>query len=92
MKIVTLFTTKEFTSASTSDAETTIKRNISLISDEEMEKRKESRIPLNTKRNTAWAVCAWKEWAEEINDKAPVKHDKVREGFDIYNKKEEWGK
>ena len=57
-----------------------------------MEKRKESRIPLNTKRNTAWAVCAWKEWAEEINDKAPVKHDKVREGFDIYNKKEEWGK
>ena len=26
---------------------------------------------------------AWKEWADERNNKAPVKHDKVREGFNI---------
>ena len=58
-------------------------RNISLISDEELEQRKENRILLNTKRNTAWAVRAWKEWADEGNNKAPVKHDNVREGFNI---------
>lgn len=34
-----------------------------------MEKRKE-RIPLNTKHNTACAVRASKEWADERNDKA----------------------
>ena len=61
---------KESTSANTSHAESTNKRNISLISDEELEKRKESRIPLNTKHNTGWAVRAWKEWADERNDKA----------------------
>ena len=59
------------------------KRNISLINDEELEQRKENRILLNTKRNTAWAVLAWKEWVDERNDKAPLKHDKVREGFNI---------
>ena len=59
------------------------KRNISLISDEELEKRKGSQIPLNTKHNTAWAVRAWKEWVDEGNNKAPVKYDKVREGFNI---------
>ena len=74
---------KESTSANTSHTESTNKRNISLISDEELEKRKESRIPLNTKHNTAWAFRVWKEWADERNDKAPVKHDKLREGFDI---------
>ena len=74
---------KESTSANTSHAESTNTRNISLISDEELEKRKEGRIPLNTKHNTAWAVRAWKEWADERNDKAPVKHDKARKGFDI---------
>ena len=56
---------------------------ISLISDEELEKKKEGQIPLNTKHNTAWAVRARKEWANERNNKAPVKHDKVREGFNI---------
>ena len=54
-----------------------------IISDEELEKKKEGRIPLNTKHNTAWAVRARKEWANERNNKAPVKHDKVREGFNI---------
>ena len=51
---------KESTSANTSHAKSTNKRNISLISDEELEKREESRIPLNTKGNTAWAVRAWR--------------------------------
>ena len=33
---------------------------------------KETRIPLNTKHNTAWAVRVWKEWADERNSKAPA--------------------
>jgi hypothetical protein len=32
---------------------------------------KETRIPLNTKHNTAWTVRVWKEWADERNSKAP---------------------
>ena len=68
---------KESTRANTSHAESTNKRNISPIRDEEWEKKKESRIPLNTKHNTAWAVRARKEWVNERNDKTPVKHDKV---------------
>ena len=74
---------KESTSANTSHAASTNKRNISMISDEEFEQRKESRIPLNSKHNIAWAVGAWKEWADERNHKALVKNDKVRKDFDI---------
>ena len=44
---------KESTSVNTSHAESTNKRTISLISDEELEKRKKCRIPLNTKHNAA---------------------------------------
>ena len=65
------FGNSESTSANASHAESTNARNISLISDEELEKMKESRIPLNTKHNTAWAVRVWKEWADERNSKAP---------------------
>ena len=45
-------------------------RNISLVTDEKLEKRKESRIPENTKHNTTWAVGVWKDRAEERNVKA----------------------
>jgi hypothetical protein len=62
----------ESTSANTSHAESTNTSNISLISDEELQKMKETRIPLNTKHNTAWAVRVWKEWADERNSKAPA--------------------
>jgi hypothetical protein len=65
------FGNSESTSANASHTESTNARNISLISDEELEKMKESRIPLNTKHNTAWAVRVWKEWADERNSKAP---------------------
>ncbi|CAB4001394.1 Hypothetical predicted protein [Paramuricea clavata] len=66
------FGNSESTSANTSHAESTNARNISLISDEELQKMKETRIPLNTKHNTAWAVRVWKEWADETNSKAPA--------------------
>lgn len=45
-------------------------RNISLVTDKELETRKESRIPENTKQSTTWAVHVWKDWAEERNVKA----------------------
>ena len=38
------------------------------IVDGELQKRKESRIPQNTRTNTLWAVRVWFEWAEEHND------------------------
>ena len=46
------------------------KRNISLVIDEDLDKRKESRIPESTKHNTTWAVGVWKNWVEERNVKA----------------------
>ena len=54
-----------------------------LISDE-VRKVKESGIPLNTRHNTAWAVRAWKEWADERNDEAPAK-EKVDSGIGKVN-------
>ena len=36
--------------------------------DEELEKRKASQIPQNTRINTSRAVRVWSEWAEERND------------------------
>ena len=57
------FGNSESTSTNTSHAESTNARNISLISDEELQKMK---------HNTAWAVRVWKEWAEERNSKAPA--------------------
>ena len=42
-------------------------RNIVVVCDNEVEKRRESRIPTNTKVNTSWAVRCWEEWAVERN-------------------------
>ena len=42
-------------------------RQICIVDDEELKKRKESRIPPNTRVNTSWAVRTWAEWAEERN-------------------------
>ena len=39
---------------------------IAIVDDEELEKRKASRIPQNTQINTSWAVrvnLVWSEWA-----------------------------
>ena len=41
---------------------------IAIVDDEELAKRKASRIPQNTRTNTSWAVRVWFEWAEERND------------------------
>lgn len=42
-------------------------RKIALVTDEDLEKLKDNRIPENTKINTNWAVSTWKEWAETRN-------------------------
>ena len=42
-------------------------RRIVIVDDEELEKRKECRIPPNTRINTSWAVRASSEWALERN-------------------------
>lgn len=41
------------------------KRNISVVSDVELAKRNEARIPEGTKWSTDWCVRTWNEWAEE---------------------------
>ena len=41
--------------------------NMVVVYDNEVEKRRESRIPTNTKVNTSWAVRCWEEWAVERN-------------------------
>ena len=48
-------------------------RKIVIVDDEELEKRKESRIPANTGINTSWAVRAWSEWALERNGMIAIK-------------------
>lgn len=50
-----------------------VQRNICIVDDEELEKRKESRIPPNTRVNTSWAVRTWAEWAEERNGMIAIK-------------------
>ena len=42
-------------------------RKISLVTDEQVENIKESRIPKNTKSSTNWAVGVWHDWARERN-------------------------
>lgn len=44
-----------------------VSRGISLVDDNELERRKLTRIPQSTKINTNWAVRTWSEWAEERN-------------------------
>ena len=44
---------------------------ITIVDNEELEKRKAPRIPQNTRINTSWAVCVncvLSEWREESND------------------------
>ena len=40
-------------------------RGISLVGDEKLEKRKETRTPKSTKINTNWTVRTWTKWAKE---------------------------
>ena len=54
-------------------------RNIVVVCDNEVEKRRESRIPANTKVNTSWAVRCWEEWAVECNVK--VKKNSSKEKY-----------
>ena len=44
-------------------------RNIVFVCDNEVVKRRKSRIPANTKVNTSWAVPCWEKWAVEHNVK-----------------------
>ena len=41
---------------------------IAIVDDQELQNRKASSIPQNTRTNTSWAVRVWFEWAEERND------------------------
>ena len=45
-------------------------RQVVVISDEELRKRNETRIPVNTKASTSWTVNVWTEWAIERNWKS----------------------
>ena len=54
-------------------------RNIVVVCDNKVEKRRESRIPANTKVNTSWAVRCWEEWAVERNVK--VKKNSSKEKY-----------
>ena len=54
-------------------------RNIVVVCDTEVEKRRESRIPANTKVNISWAVRCWEEWAIESNVK--VKKNSSKEKY-----------
>ena len=42
-------------------------RKIAVVSDEELKRRQENRIPQKTKTNTAWCLRTWSEWAKERN-------------------------
>ena len=44
-------------------------RNVVVVCDNELEQRRESRIPASTKVNTSCAVRCWEEWAVERNVK-----------------------
>ena len=51
-------------------------RNIVVVCDNEVEKRRKSRISANTKVNTSWAVRCWEEWAVERNVKVKTNSSK----------------
>lgn len=42
-------------------------RKIVVVSDKELKRRREDRIPQKTKLNTAWCLRTWTEWAKERN-------------------------
>ena len=48
-------------------------RKVLILDDEELEKRKESQIPPNTRINTSWAVRTWTEWAVKRNGMIAIK-------------------
>jgi hypothetical protein len=54
----------------------TISRNITVISDSELEERKGSRIPANMRMSTTstWATGVWKDWVAERNRKVTTAH------------------
>ena len=58
-------------------------RNIVVVCDNEVEKRRESRIPANTKVNTAWAVRCWEEWAVERNQVKVKKNSSKEKYFEV---------
>ena len=58
-------------------------RKILIVEDDELEKRKESRIPSNIKINTSWAVRIWPEWAVERNGMIAVKSEKGITHFQV---------
>ena len=45
-------------------------RQVVVISDEELRKRNETRIPVNTKASISWTVNVWAEWDNERNWKS----------------------
>ena len=49
-------------------------RKISVVTDAELEKRKDARIPVNTRMNTLWATRVWKDWGPERNRKINFLH------------------
>ena len=42
-------------------------RGITTVSDKEIQKRNEARIPQNTKSSTSWSTRGWDAWVEERN-------------------------
>ena len=54
-------------------------RNLVVVCDNEVEKRRESRISANTKVNTSWAVRCWEECVVERNVK--VKKNSSKEKY-----------
>lgn len=54
-------------------------RQVSKRDSVEVEKRRESRIPANTKVNTSWAEPCWEEWAVKCNVK--VKKNSSKEKY-----------
>ena len=57
-------------------------RNIVVVCDNKVEKRRESRIPANTKVNTSWAVHCWEKWAVERNVKV-IKNSSKEKYYEV---------
>ena len=63
-------------------------RKIVVVCDNEVEKRRESRIPANTKVKISWAVRCWEEWATERNVK--VKKNSSKEKYYEVNPRQKY--